>query len=144
MISIITDVTGSGPLFDGSSLTCITTAESSTSLYKKMLEFGNGVPNQEELPVTILGSHLRCDGRDGLRMYLNMEANPGTNMCRIRQDLKGCSLTKDDHPTACKFLCPSPVYDDGRAVGFLLWNRQHLPANQPSGQICEVVIGHGP
>ena len=92
----------------------------------------------------ILGSHLLCDGRDGLKMYVNTAANPGTDMCSIGQDLRECSLIKDDNPTVCKFLCRCPVHDGGCKVGFLRWNRHHLPFNQPHGQICEVAIGHGP
>ena len=146
MISILIDVTDSGPLLDGSNSTCITIAESSTSRYRKLLEFGDCIPPLEELPITILGSHLMCDGRDGLEIYVNTAANPGTDMCSIGQELRECSLTEDDNPTgnACKFLCPCPVHDGGCTVGFLQWNLEHLPANQPSGQICEVVIGLGP
>ena len=88
----------------------------------------------------ISGSHLLCDGRDGLKMYVNTAANPGTDMCSIGQKLRECSLSQDGNPSGCRFLCPCPDHDGGCKVGLLGWNRQHLPLNQPHGQICEVVV----
>ena len=92
----------------------------------------------------ILGFQLLCDGRDGLKMFANTAANLGTDMCSIGQELRECRLTEDDNPTACKFNCTCPVHDGGCTAGFLRWNRQHLPTNQPHGQICEVVMGEEP
>ena len=102
------------------------------------------VPVLEELPVMILGSNLVCDGRGGLKMYVNTAANPGTDMCSIGQQIRECNLVEEDNPTACKFLCPCPVHDGGCKAGLLRWNRQHLPSSQPRGQICEVFIGLEP
>ena len=99
------------------------------------------ISHLEELSLTILGSYLLCDGRDGLKMYVNSAANPGTDVCSIGQELRECSLTEDNNPTACKFLCPCPTHDGGCKIGLLHWNRQHLPSSQPHGQICEVIAG---
>ena len=133
-----------GPLFDENNSTCITTAESESPIYRKLLEFPICAPVLEELPVMILGSHLLCGGRDGLKMYVNTAANPGTDMCSIGQPIRECSLTGDNNPAACKFLCPCPVHDWGCKIGLLRWNRQHLSSSQSHGQICEVVLGLDP
>ena len=133
MIFSITEV-----LRDGSNSTCITTAESKSRLYRRWVTSPNSPQDLKELPVVVLGDHLQCGGLDGLKLYVNTAPSHGTDECGAEETVRVCDMMKEDHPTACKFLCPCPVHDGGCQAVLLLWNRHSLPSDQAPGKMCEV------